>query len=413
MKENELKFTLNGAYVYYSFYASDGRASGSTGVKLKEGEDIKSLDKARSNKLKQLSAIIDKYVGGCSLADVPTKKDEVDNLLKEKIQNRPARSKVTIPDLLAKYIEQAEQGKVFNHKGEVHKPNTIKLYHCLLSRVKKDVAMSKKPVEALTEKDFATFRETLTQATKGKKGLKLSKNTVTTYNNLLASFLSATLKLGWHKNTITKTGDLYVSGEVVDYPIYYSIEELTKLYNHKFGKDKERLRDVFVFGCFTCLRHSDYYETDYRNAYNGRELVIKLQKKSNQVTLPLHPIALEILNKYGFVLPKIIMKVFNERIKDVCEEAGFSDKMLFSRTQGGVLVKEYRFKYQLTTSHTMRRSFATNALKSGLKEWVVMAIGGWRSEAAFKKYKRMSEEDATNDALASEFYKLDLKKPIG
>lgn len=92
-------------------------------------------------------------------------------------------------------------------------------------------------------------------------------------------------------------------------------------------------------------------------------------------------------------------------VKEICRRAGFVEPVLFSRTHGGKLLKEYRQKWELTTSHTMRRSFATNALKMGVPEWAVMAIGGWKSESAFKKYKRMSETDAYDAAVSSDFYK--------
>lgn len=131
---------------------------------------------------------------------------------------------------------------------------------------------------------------------------------------------------------------------------------------------------------------------DFIKAVAGDEITIKLQKKKNQVKIPLHPIAKDILEKYGYVLPKFSNRAINRIIKDVCKDAGFKERVLFTRTHGGQLVRDYKEKWELTTSHTMRRSFATNALKSGLKEWVIMAIGGWKSEASFKKYKRKSEK---------------------
>lgn len=397
-------------YVYYSFHADNGRIRASTGVVTTKDGDITAISKADKNKLSRLETEVDKYVASCRMAVQEVTKDAVRLIVNNEIGRSTAVSGKSILDLVTEYRNQALAGKILNSKGTRHSQATLDLYGTIIMVLSSDL-LGRLPINKLSElhiKDFQARMSTIYIRGNSKNG-KLSKNTIATYNNGLMSVISATYSLGWHKNRVALDNKMTVAPESIDYAIYYSVEELRKLYNHDFKESKfNALRDVFVFGCFTCLRHSDYYQTDYQKAVNGAELIVKLQKKGNQVKIPLHPIAIKILGKYGYKLPKIPLYLFDRQIKKMCQMAGFNEPVLFSRTHGGKLKKEYKQKWELTTTHTMRRSFATNSLKAGMNEWVVMAIGGWRSESAFKKYKRMSEDDVSINAMNSDFYKVAL-----
>ena len=193
----------------------------------------------------------------------------------------------------------------------------------------------------------------------------------------------------------------------MDYAIAYTEAELLKLYRHDFKNSrKEATRDVFVFGCFTCLRHSDYYLTDYKmSLMEGNILHLRSLKTDNTLYIPLHPVALEIYNKYKGNIPMISYSTLLLNSKNIAREAGFDTPCLFSRIEGGVLAKEHRPKWKLTTPHTMRRTFATNAFISGMPERMIMKIGGWKSYSSFERYLRLSGVDIAKLAMAQPFYK--------
>ena len=50
-------------------------------------------------------------------------------------------------------------------------------------------------------------------------------------------------------------------------------------------------------------------------------------------------------------------------------------------------------KYQLVSSHTARRSFATNAYKSGVPTIAIMKITGHTKESTFLKYIKVSAQE--------------------
>jgi integrase len=403
MKERSISYYIhNEVFVFANFQAADGRVRVSTGVTLSEGETLANLPKYKKNRLTSLTKLVDEHTGNCYLAGRQVIKADVIAIIKSEQGVKPVNH--TVLSIATQYYELALQGQAFNKQGHVVSDGTIKAYENTISVI--DKKLGDVPINSLSVRDFLHWRGRLSAkvkiSKKGKELRKLSQNSITTYNNVLLSMISATRRLGWHDTILSGAA---AGWEAIDYAVYYSIEELQALYNHRFENEElERVRDVFVFGCFTCLRHSDYFITDYRDAIKDNSITVKLKKKKNQVVIPLHPVALEILEKYDYVLPKIIIMYFNRDIKEVCKEAGFDSKVLFTRTHGGKLVREYKEKWELTTSHTMRRSFATNALKSGMEQWAVMSIGGWKSEASFKKYLRMSGQDVKDHALASSFY---------
>lgn len=407
MKARNVTFYIHGGnYVYYSFYATNGRIRATTGITVKDGQSLDDVDKPGKHRMSRIEMLIDEYVGQCRIANKPVEVAPVKEIVLAEI-GKKAKGGLTVIELIKKYRDAAVAGKVINSQKLKHTAGTTRLYDTVIKHIENDPIKSVL-VEDLTEQTIKSYYSRLMYMYKygnDKLGY-ISKNTASTYNNLFISILSASLELGWHNNRVTKNAELSMAGESIDYAVYYSIDELKRLHAHQFANDKyNALKDVFIFGCFVGFRHSDYYATDYTKSISGGQIVTKLKKKQNKVSVPIHPIAMDVLKKHNFLIPKIKMWEFDIHIKHVVKEAGFNDLVLFSRTEGGQLRREYKEKWELTSSHTMRRSFATNALKMGMPEWAVMLIGGWKSESAFKKYKRMSETDAYDAAFSSDFYK--------
>lgn len=50
-------------------------------------------------------------------------------------------------------------------------------------------------------------------------------------------------------------------------------------------------------------------------------------------------------------------------------------------------------KWQLVSTHTARRSFATNMYKLGIPSITIMKLTGHRTEKAFMKYIKLNEDE--------------------
>lgn len=155
----------------------------------------------------------------------------------------------------------------------------------------------------------------------------------------------------------------------------------------------ERTRDLFLIGCWTGLRFSDFTRIKRENIKDNM-LTIQQQKTNEFVTIPLHPVFISIWEKYNGVLPaNISNRQFNDNLKDVCKEAGINERVMKSITKGGKKQVTVYEKWQLVSSHTARRTFATNLYKSGFPSISIMQITGHKTESSFLKYIKVTKEE--------------------
>jgi site-specific recombinase XerD len=123
----------------------------------------------------------------------------------------------------------------------------------------------------------------------------------------------------------------------------------------------ERVRDLFVFQTYTCLRYSDLARFNSNNIIliNGTEVYRCTQKKTKKgATIPLLKPALDILDKYRGVLPLISNVKYNEYLKIVAQASGI-DKPL--------------------STHWARHTGATILLNEGVDMKIVTKICGHSS----------------------------------
>jgi len=117
-------------------------------------------------------------------------------------------------------------------------------------------------------------------------------------------------------------------------------------------------------------------------------------KTNTKVTIPIHPVVLQILEKYNYrVHDPITNQKFNEYIKEVVRAAKITSNEVVTKTIGGKLVSETIQKCDLISSHTGRRSFCTNMYKRGLPSLMIMSISGHKTEKSFLKYIRVKQHE--------------------
>lgn len=193
--------------------------------------------------------------------------------------------------------------------------------------------------------------------------------------------------------------------------VFLSMNEIARIYYYKFEKQdrrkaRERIRDLFVIGCLTALRYSDYSTLTNDNFING--YIVKRTKKTNvDVKIPVHDYVREIFDKYEGNIPGgLCIQYFNKYLKIIMKEIGFTDKITFSYTKGGRLVTETREKWELISSHTARRSAATNMYMTGrMKTLEIMKLTGHRSEQNFFRYIRLTADDMARSISGDNFWR--------
>lgn len=170
--------------------------------------------------------------------------------------------------------------------------------------------------------------------------------------------------------------------------VYLTNEEVTRVAQLPLCGSHALVRDLFILGCHTGMRFSDYSRLSMNDISDGVIHFIT-QKCKAPVDIPAHPRVLEILKKYNGVMPKISGQKFNAYIKDVCKEAGINDSVLV-RKSGQHLRCE---KWELVSSHTARRTGLTNMYKAGIPTYRCMMVSGHKTEQVFLTYLRITQEE--------------------
>lgn len=187
--------------------------------------------------------------------------------------------------------------------------------------------------------------------------------------------------------------------------VYLTSDEIERLYNMKTrGKEQEIAKDLFVVGCLTGMRFSDYSQLTSKNIV-GNTIQLKTRKTGEVVIVPIHRIVREIIIKYnGFPRYENSLQNFNKMIKRICKRAGIADKILIERTKGHNIERRTVKKYEMVGSHTARRSFSTNAYLAGILPAKIMLITGHKTEEAFFLYIRINKRKNANELLQHPFF---------
>lgn len=180
--------------------------------------------------------------------------------------------------------------------------------------------------------------------------------------------------------------------------IYLSHEEITKIYQTDLSKYPHLIeyRDLFVLGCLTGLRFSDF--STLRPEDLQRDMLYKKQEKSDHwVIIPLrHEAKLIFTRQFRDRIPQLTNPEFNRHIKTLGILAGINQNIRFSYKKGNQNIVIAKPKYEWITSHTARRSFCTNEFLAGTPVELIMKISGHKRTKDFYKYIRISPEEAAN-----------------
>lgn len=227
---------------------------------------------------------------------------------------------------------------------------------------------------------------------------KVSNNYFGLHIKNIKLFLNESYELGLHKNQKHNHKHFTKLQNDTD-NIYLNREQLNILYNFDFSKNSrlDRVRDLFLVGCWTGLRFSDFNALK-PNCIKGEFIEVETQKTGQPVVIPIHETIKSIMKKYEGLtensLPPSISNVnMNKYLKEVAKEVGFNDIQQIRVFKGGKIMVENVQIYNLISTHTARRSFATNMYLIGVPSYTIMHITGHRTDKAFMKYIKVTPKE--------------------
>ena len=193
--------------------------------------------------------------------------------------------------------------------------------------------------------------------------------------------------------------------------VFLTMREVYKIHRYTNLTPREiEIKDYFIIGCLTALRFSDYSRLKPKNFVRNK-IVIKTKKTNTPVQVPIHPVVREIIQKYNKELPPPpSVQHFNRQIKKICRKIGFKKKMLFERQIGRQRVSKLIPKYQFISSHTARRTAATNMYLAGIVPYRIMLVTGHKTEKSFFRYIRITREENVKVLAKHNFLTVDKRK---
>lgn len=203
--------------------------------------------------------------------------------------------------------------------------------------------------------------------------------------------------------------DSFQSVESDTTQVYLNKEELDILLKLEKGLTKDQIiaKDVFLVGCYTALRYSDYKRIKKEHIIekrNRKYVELHQDKTGPKVTVPIRPELYQILSKYDFELPTTYEQRVNILIKEVCKIAKINSKVEIKKNKKGIDIFSTRYKYNLISTHTARRTGATLMYLAGENSKDIMTITGHKSLSSFEKYLRITDDQSLIRMEQSDFF---------
>ena len=177
--------------------------------------------------------------------------------------------------------------------------------------------------------------------------------------------------------------------------IYLTKEEIARVRDLELSESQaylDPIRDIFLFCCFSGLRHSDVNNLR-RSDIKGDHIEVTTVKTADSISIELNKVTRDILEKYkdtpfkdNKALPNYTNQAMNRDIKELCKLAGINEEIRVTTYKGNVRTDKIQPKWELVGTHTGRRTFIVNALSLGITPNIVMKWTGHSDYKAMKPY---------------------------
>jgi integrase len=344
-----------------------------------------------------------------AVKEQPTVEYLKDELNKEFLKE-PPKTKTSMFDWIENWIETTKLTR--ERKPKPISPKTKTKYRITLKHMRGFANLKRKGKLTFEDIDlefYGDFVEYLTQE------LNHTPNTIGKNIKVVKIFMREAFEAGATTNVEVEKRKFASMSEEVEH-IYLTEGELTAIAELDLIRKPalDRTRDLFLIGCHTALRFSDFTtirpENIITTSGGGRALKINTRKTSKTVIIPIHPTVEAILSKYDNNLPRAISnQKMNVYLKDIAALAGINSPVEITKTIGGKRVQTTLPKYAMVTSHTARRSGATLMYLAGIPAISIMKVTGHKTEAAFMRYICIDEEENAKLLMQHDYFRPKMK----
>lgn len=302
------------------------------------------------------------------------------------------------------YEKDLKAGKIQNPKGQPMADNTIRTFPIYLNYIR---AYAKENGQLKYESINPEFYREFVNYLRFdyNEGVGLSENTIVKAVKTVKALMGKSSK--YHDNR-----------EYKDFPANYIEVETIALTESEIEKivhvdltslpHLERERDRFIIAYNFLLRFNDSLsieKSDIETISGKKYLNFQTQKTRQKVFLPVFKTTIDTLEKYGYKLPNTSNQESNWKLKEIGKHAGLTNPISITTIKKGKFVKKTIPKYEMITTHTSRRSMATNLYLAGIDLKTIQLFGGWRSISMVERYLKIDKIQNAMKASEHDFFK--------
>ena len=294
------------------------------------------------------------------------------NSLLEQEQNKLLGQLIGADDSLlefvAEYIEECKQGI---HQWTF---NTWRQYITHLDKLKAFCYATERDDLRFAEIDLAFYKQFVGYLRECGLGIPGTDKQV----KHLRKFLRLSYDRGLHTNRIFEN-PLFARLKYKAPPKIYLTEDEIQQFARTALPDfvLSREQDRFMVSYYLLLRHGDSVKLNKGMFFtqDGRMYFRNQAEKTGSVSIvPVHPTALDILQRREFDLSGDTNQESNRKLKMIAARAEIND------------LHEGQPKWSFVTTHTARRSAATNLFLRSTPLNEIMQLGGWKEGKTLKQY---------------------------
>lgn len=275
---------------------------------------------------------------------------------------------------MSEYIEDCKSGR------EDLRPGTWKKFISHLNKLKSYAVH--RGIDDISFTDISLtfyddFKKYLRETGVGRSG-------VSNHIKCLKKFMQLGLDREMHNNLAFKSKTFKAERVQPNDKIYLTTDEIEAMASLDLSSRPglERERDRFLVSYYLVLRYGDSIRISRGSImlHDDQYYYKNIAEKTDSVSfVPIKPVALEIIRKHNYNLSGDTNQEANRKLKVIAAMAGILTNM--AEPGGGNIPKS-----AFVTTHTARRSAATNLLLSGVPLSEIMQLGGWKFEATLKQY---------------------------
>ena len=306
------------------------------------------------------------------------------------LMTKEEKKSQSVVNFLSQYISEMENGM---HGIKV---NTIGTYRSVHTRLEQYCIEKGIKDLSFDDIDMEWYTDYFNFVAKHELGITSFDKTI----KILKKIMRVAFERGLHKNKAYELSQFRRHRKIAD-KIYLTASEIEKIEQLDLTTMEHlaRERDRFLISYYFVMRWEDSTRINKESVleHNGLNYDYVQGKTGVKCLVPISKRAKILLEKRDYSFDADSNQKANQKIKEICMLAGITQLA----KQNGVRAPKFKF----VTTHTARRSAATNLYLQGMDLETIARVGGWKRLETLKRYLKASGLEVAQNAKKFEFFK--------